>query len=297
MTVKSQYQIFRADAFEWLHRRRRHSISAVVTDPPYGIIEYTSEQLRKRRNGNGGIWRLPQNYDGYERNPMPRFTVLNTADLARISDFHSRLAPLLEKVLVPGGHVLISSQNLLSYLVIAEFKEAGFELRGQIARIVKTLRGGDRPKNAHRKYAELSVSPRSCWEPWLIFRKPCDGRVKDNLRKWGTGALRRPTKGKPFMDLIESSPARGAERRIATHPSLKPQAFMRQIVWAALPLGRGILLDPFMGSGSAIAAAAYHGLKSIGLESNARYFHMAENAIPRLVALEINGSLHLERQS
>lgn len=47
---------------------------------------------------------------------------------------------------------------------------------------------------------------------------------------------------------------------------LKPQDFMRQIVRAALPLGKGIILDPFMGSGSTIAAAAYLGLASIGLE-------------------------------
>jgi len=49
--------------------------------------------------------------------------------------------------------------------------------------------------------------------------------------------------------------ARGEERKIAPHPSLKPQAFMRQLVRAALPLGRGVILDPFMGAGSTVAAA------------------------------------------
>ncbi len=215
------YHIYHIDAFEWLSKRGEASIQALVTDPPYGIVEYTPEQLFKRRNGKGGIWRLPQNFDGHERSPMPRFTVLTSADHARITKFHNRLAPLLHKVLVPGGHVILSSQNLLSHLVIAEFVKAGFEMRGQIARIVRTLRGGDRPKGAHMTYAVTSVSPRSCWEPWLIFRKPCDGVVRDNLRRWGTGALRRQSQDKPFSDLIYSSPARGLEREFAPHPSLK----------------------------------------------------------------------------
>lgn len=282
------YQLHHVDAFDWLTRRGEARVHAVVTDPPYGIVEYTPEQLSKRRNGNGGIWRLPQNYDGHKRSPMPRFTVLTPADHSRIREFHSRLAPLLHKVLVPGGHVVLSSQNLLSHLVIGEFVSAGFEMRGQIARIVKTLRGGDRPKGAHEEYPDTSVSPRSCWEPWLIFRKPCDGLVRENLRRWGTGALRRESEQKPFSDLIQSRPARGRERQLAPHPSLKPQAFMRQIVRAVLPLGQGVILDPFMGSGATIAAAKHLRLRSIGLELDEEYFLLARTTIPNLAKLSTN---------
>ncbi len=158
----------------------------------------------------------------------------------------------------------------------------GFEKRADIIRVVYTLRGGDRPKNAHTEFSDISVMPKSCWEPWGLFRKPCEGRVQDNLRKWRTGGLRRISSDEPFKDLIYSSPARGVEREIAPHPSLKPQAFLRQIVRAALPFGEGVLLDPFMGSGSTIAAATACGLNSIGLEVNRRYFEMAEKAIPPL---------------
>lgn len=287
---RSFYTIVRGDAFEWLAARRSSSIHAVVTDPPYGVIEYTPEELSKLNNGNhGGIWRLPQNYDGYKRMPMPRFTVLGPADLGRIEQFHVTLAPLLFRVLVPGGHVILASQNLLSHLVTAAFYRAGFEVRGQIARVVKTLRGGDRPKGAHNKYPYVSVTPRSCWEPWLIFRKPCEQLVKDNLKKWGTGALRRPLRDLPFSDLIPASPARGAERQIAPHPSLKPQAFMRQVVAAVLPLQRGVILDPFMGAGATIASADHLKLRSIGIEISSEYFAMARRAIPRLSSLHGSG--------
>ena len=288
--ARSKYEIVHGDAFAWLAKRRGKSVHAVVTDPPYGLVEYRPDQLAKRANGKGGIWRLPQAYDGHTRRPMPRFTVLGPKERLAISKFHGKLSEALLRVLVPGGHVIIASHTLLSHLVILAFTTAGFELRGQVARTVSTLRGGDRPKFAHEEYADLSVIPRSAWEPWLIFRKPCEGLVRDNLRKWMTGALRRPAKHSPFRDFIESSPARNPERKFADHPSLKPQAFMRQIVAASLPLGKGVVVDPFAGSGATLAAAEAVGLRSIGIETNKNYFKMAQRAIPMLAAYR-NGSL------
>jgi len=157
--------------------------------------------------------------------------------------------------------------------------------------LVQTLRGGDRPKNAHKEFSDVTVMPRSCWEPWGLFRKPCEGRVQDNLRKWKTGGLRRISNDQPFCDIIKSSPTRTGEREIAPHPSLKPQAFMRQIVRAALPLGQGVILDPFMGAGSTIAAACAVGYRSIGIESDPEFYRIAVKAIPQLAVLPITGRM------
>jgi site-specific DNA-methyltransferase (adenine-specific) len=280
-----KYQVFQIDAFEWLEQAARCSIHAVVTDPPYGLVEYTPRELEKMKNGRGGVWRIPPAFDGCRRSPLPRFTVLKEPDKAALRAFFTRLAERLLPVLMPGAHVFVATNPLVSYLVYEPFIAAGFEKRGEVIRVVQTLRGGDRPKNAHAEFSEVSVMPRSCWEPWGLFRKPCEGRVQDNLRKWGTGGLRRISATEPFKDLIYSSPARGAERKMAPHPSLKPQHFLRQIVRAALPLGKGVVLDPFMGSGSTIAAATFLGLQSVGLEKNPEYFALAQKAIPQLARL------------
>ena len=281
------YTIYCVDAFEWLAEAPDNSLHAVITDPPYGLLEYTERELAKLKAGRGGVWRIPPSFDGHRRRPVPRFTVLSDDDKCSLQRFFARLSQELIRVLVPGAHVFIATNPLVSYLVYEPFIAAGFEKRGEVIRAVTTLRGGDRPKNAHKEFHEVSVMPRSCWEPWGLFRKPCEGRVEDNLRKWKTGGLRRISANEPFKDLIESSPARGAERAIAPHPSLKPQHFMRQLARAALPLGEGIILDPFMGSGSTIAAASACGLESVGLERNPGYFRMATAAIPRLVAMNM----------
>src|SRR5437016_6669211 len=250
------YSIHNADAFEWLANAPMNSIEAVVTDPPYGLVEYSDKELTKLKNGKGGIWRLPPAFDGNKRMPLPRFTVLTETDQKSLRDFSFRLASLLKCVLVPGGHVFIATNPIISHFVYESFLKNGFEKRAEIIRTVYTLRGGDRPKNALDEFSDVTVIPKSCWEPCGLFRKPCEGRVQDNLRKWKTGGLRRISASEPFKDLITSSPARGHEREIAPHPSLKPQSFLRQIVRAALPFGQGVILDPFMGSGSTVAAAS-----------------------------------------
>jgi DNA methylase len=45
------------------------------------------------------------------------------------------------------------------------------------------------------------------------------------------------------------------------------------------------VLDPFMGSGSTTAAAEAVGYRSVGIEIDKDYFHLAGAAIPKLAAL------------
>ena len=274
--------LFNADCFDWLKRQALNSLHAVVTDPPYGLFEYTEDQVAKLRGGRGGVWRIPPSFDGHVRSPLPRFTVLSAEQLSDLKDFFTDWGRALLPRLVPGANVIVASNPLLSYLVSDALATAGLERRGEIIRLTMTMRGGDRPKAAHEEFSEVSVMPRSMWEPWLVYRKPIQGRVQDNLRKWGTGGFRRPEKDRPFGDVIASAPTRKKERDLAPHPSLKPQAFMRSLVRAALPLGQGIVVDPFAGSGSTLAAAEAVGYESIGVEKDETYFNLACEAIPQL---------------
>lgn len=281
--------LYKANCVEWLRAQPAASIHGVVTDPPYGIVEYSEAEKAKLRAGVGGVWRIPPSFDGTKRSPLPRFTTLTRKDLDNLEVFFEGFGVELLRVVVPGAHVLIASNPLVSYLVAGAMVHAGFERRGEIVRLVQTMRGGDRPKNAHDEFPDVSVMPRSQWEPWLLFRRPLDGRVQDNLRKWKTGGLRRISDEQPFGDVIRSAPTSRAERAIANHPSLKPQNFLRQVVRAILPLGEGIVLDPFAGSGSTLAAANAVGYRSVGVELDGEYVKLAKKAIPKLAEYR-NGS-------
>ena len=285
--VHGRAELLLGDCIDWLDRREAQSIHAVVTDPPYGLVEYSDIEQEKLRSRRGGVWRIPPSFDGAKRAPLPRFTVLNAQDHAALERFFYAWGRSLLRTLVPGANVLVASNPLLSYIVSGALARAGLERRGEIVRLVMTMRGGDRPKAAHVEFNQVSVMPRSMWEPWLVFRKPIEGRVQDNLRKWGTGGFRRLSADKPFGDVIESAPTRAAERKLAPHPSLKPQAFLRKLVRGVLPLGQGVVLDPFAGAGSTLAAAEAVGYSSIGIERDRGYFDVATGAIPRLAALRL----------
>jgi site-specific DNA-methyltransferase (adenine-specific) len=278
------------DCNAWLDRQAANSIQAVLTDPPYGLVEYTEAEQEKLREGRGGVWRIPPSFDGAKRSPLPRFTVLKDADLAALDAFFADWSRRLMRVLVPGANVLVASNPLLSHRVACALERGGLERRGEIIRLVMTMRGGDRPKHAHLEFDGVSVMPRSMWEPWLMFRKPIEGRVQDNLRRWGTGGFRRISGERPFGDVIESAPTRATERKLADHPSLKPQAFLRRLARGILPLGSGTILDPFAGSGSTLAAAQAVGCRSVGIERDPRYFDLAVEAIPKLTALRTDSA-------
>lgn len=277
--------LFQADCIEWLKAAPALSVHAVVTDPPYGLVEYSDAEQRKLRSGRGGVWRIPPSFDGHPRSPLPRFTVLSEADHARLVEFFGAFGGALWPALVPGAHVIMACNPLISHLVSWAMTRQGYEKRGEVIRLVMTMRGGDRPKNAHKEFLDVSVMPRSMWEPWVLFRKPLEGRVQDNLRKWRVGGLRRLSRDSPFGDVIQSSPTPRTERRLAPHPSLKPQRFLRAVVRAMLPFGEGSILDPFAGSGSTLAAAEAVGYESVGVERDPTYFALAQGAIDLLSKL------------
>uniref|UniRef100_A0A7C9JR15 Methyltransferase n=1 Tax=Muribaculaceae bacterium Z82 TaxID=2304548 RepID=A0A7C9JR15_9BACT len=273
------------DCLHWLREQPPSSIHAIVTDPPYGVVEYREDQQAKLRSGRGGVWRQPPSFDGHRRSPLPRFTTLNGSDKEDIFAFFEALSVELLRVAVPGANLIMASNPLVVHIVSSALEKGGWEPRGQLIRLVQTMRGGDRPKGHEAEYSMVSVMPRSQWEPWIVMRKPLDGTVARNLVKWGTGGFRRISEDSPFGDVIKSSPTSRKEKQIAPHPSLKPQKLMRDLVSASLPLGRGVLLDPFCGGGSTVAAAEASGITSIGIERDKYYFDLAADAIPKLARL------------
>lgn len=280
--------LIHADCMEWLSRCPKESIHAVVTDPPYGVKEYDFDQIEKRKDGNGGIWRIPPAFDGSNRSPLPRFTALNEKERQRLHRFFVEWSKLLLRVCAPGAHIFVASNSFLSQLMFDAIIDGGLEYRGNVIRLVSTFRGGDRPKNHELEFPEVCSLPRGNYEPWGIFRKPIPNKmtVAECLRAYKTGALRRISEDKPFLDVIQSERTPTEEKEIADHPSLKPQSFLRQVVRASLPLGEGIVLDPFMGSGSTIAAAEAVGYSAIGVERYKDYFDLSLNSISGLHAIK-----------
>jgi hypothetical protein len=65
------------------------------------------------------------------------------------------------------------------------------------------------------------------------------------------------------------------------HPTVKPVALMRWLCRLATPPG-GVILDPFVGSGSTAVAARAEGFRCIGIDQDAEYLGIAAGRLSQL---------------
>lgn len=93
----------------------------------------------------------------------------------------------------------------------------------------------------------------SCWQPILCYGP-------DPYLAAGMG--RRPD----YIEWSEGSENNG-------HPCPKPRKFMQR--WIERVSLEGVVVDPFMGSGTTGAACAHMGRPFIGIERSAKYFDIA----------------------
>jgi site-specific DNA-methyltransferase (adenine-specific) len=75
--------------------------------------------------------------------------------------------------------------------------------------------------------------------------------------------------------VVDNPRLRGETWRQNFHPTVKPVALMRHLVRLVTPPG-GLVLDPFVGSGSTLLAAEAEGFRSIGIEKEAEYVAIAQ---------------------
>ena len=95
-------------------------------------------------------------------------------------------------------------------------------------------------------------------------------KMKPGARRLDNGSAAR------FFYCAKASPSdRGPDN---THPTVKPTDLMRYLCRLVTPPG-GVVLDPFMGSGSTLKAAELEGFSAIGIELSAEYIEIARRRI------------------
>ena len=124
------------------------------------------------------------------------------------------------RALRPGGHVFCRRPNDGVGWSHVRFEMAGFECRGSIVRV------GSRPARKPRKTDDLVRTA----EFFDLYRRNFVGTVAQCLRVHQTGGLRRVSAERPFCDVIRSDDR---------------EDFLAQLRRAALPLGVGVVVDPF----------------------------------------------------
>lgn len=147
------------------------------------------------------------------------------------------------------------------------------------------------------------------WEPIVLAMKPLDGSFAQNALIHGVAGMnigdsRTSAKGNwpanllldkqsgEMLDLQKDAASRffycpKATKRERTcggkvenkHPTVKPQALMEYLCRLVTPPSNGIILDPFMGSGTTGLAAISTGNQFVGIELDPESFETARQRI------------------
>ena len=154
----------------------------------------------------------------------------------------------------------------------------------------------EKHRQAGRREAVLELKPGGRWPSNLIhdgsdevvelFPQTTSGSGQKSTRSSSGNTFRA---GMPTGEIYEgdsgsaarffyTAKATAAERQGVTHPTVKPLDLMAYLCRLVTPPA-GIVLDPFMGSGTTVKAAISEGFRAIGIERDPAYFEMAQHRL------------------
>lgn len=273
----NNFNLLLGDSLVRLDGLVENSVDSIVCDPPYHLSSIVkrfgkSDSAPAKVKETGVYARSSKGFMGKE---------WDGGDIA----FTPKIWAKCLRVLKPGGHLVAFSHSRTYHHMAVAIEQAGFEIRDQIM----WLYGTGFPKS-HKQAGGWGTALKPAHEPMALARKPFKGSVASNMEKWGTGGInidasrvgeRFPANvihdglDEEWAKYFYCAKASKTDRGIFNnHPTVKPQELMTYLCKLVTP-ENGLILDPFLGSGSTGVAAVTNGFKFIGIEQDVDYFTTA----------------------
>jgi DNA modification methylase len=256
-------QLDNTDALDGMRGLPDDCIAALITDPPYGVdmAEWDGE--------------------------VPGVIIWEEA----------------LRVMVPGAYAVVAAAPRTYHQTAAAMEKAGFVIKDQLVwRYTQSFPGSSNLGGEWRSGLKTNQ------EPWVVAQKPLEKGL--NLREnweihyvggvrvgevgagnWKTNVIEcgkpndaerdfgiTPGKAYELPESLERGGWKNSKKLVNRHPTVKPLGLMRAIVRRFTP-ENSLLMDPFMGSGSTLIAAAAEGHSLIGFDLNYGYWDLASDRI------------------
>lgn len=271
--------IYHGDCLDFIPTLAPNSIDCVLMDPPYFLDTMDNNwepDEHSKRKPNSHIKKLPHGM---------KFDICQGQ---KFQEFMKETSQALFKVLKPGGFILCFSSPRMYHNAASAIESSGFEIRDQIVWtynisqvkafkqdhiIANDTKMTDEEKKKLIEMLKNHKTPqlKPMFESLCVGMKPIEGRFIDNMKKWGTGLIYTPF-GVPTNVMHFNKPNK-EERKNNSHPTVKPIALIEKLLEIFCPAG-GIVLDPFLGSGTTLVAANKLGRVCIGCEINEEYLNI-----------------------
>src|SRR3989338_7020930 len=220
-----------------------NSVHLMVTSPPYNVCKEYDEDL----------------------------------SLSEYREFLKKTWTEVHRVLVPGGRACINVANLgrkpylpLHSFIIADMQKIGFLLRGEIL-----------------CHTSSSASPSTAWVSLLSAKNPVLRDIHEYILIFSKEAFSRANHDDQpatmtrdeFLELTKSVWTFGAESaRKVGHPAPFPVELPLRCI-KLYTFEHDVILDPFMGSGTAAVAALMSNRRFVGYDIDKEYIKIAERRI------------------
>jgi DNA modification methylase len=175
------YTLHQGDSLETLKTLPAESISALVTDPPYGLGTYKEADVRACLSAwtSGETWNPPTR-GGFMGKAWDSWTP------------PPELWREVWRVMKHGAHGLVFASARTQDLMGISLRLAGFEIRDTLQWLYSN--GFPNPHNVEKatgdtQWKGYGTALKPAFEPIILIRKPLNGSIKDTLQKHGTGAL------------------------------------------------------------------------------------------------------------
>jgi site-specific DNA-methyltransferase (adenine-specific) len=299
MTTQFLDSVIQADSLTTLQLLPDEYAHLILSDIPYGIGAEDWDVLHDNKNsaylGSSPAQLKAGAVFKKRGKPINGWSEADRAIPKQYYNWCSEWAGEWFRVVKPGSSVLVFAGRRFSHRCIAALEDAGFSFkdmfawmrqraphRAQRVSSVYTRRGDT--ANAEQWEGWRVGNLRPTFEPVLWFTKPykIGTTLADNVLNYGVGAFNETA----FLN-YEKAPDNVLQsgfmpNETGLHPTQKPIRLLQVLIELTTQPGH-VVLDPFCGSGSTLAAAKLIGRHYTGFEIDPSYAKIAKQRLEQLV--------------
>lgn len=298
-------KIICGDSLAVMHKMEENSIDIVLTDPPYFL-----DKLDNRWD-----YKVVSNQKNRQTvKSLPAGMKFDREQGVRFYNWYLEVSKEIFRVLKPGGFFFSFSSPRLYHRMASAVDDAGFELRDcflwvytqnqvkamSLDHFIDKLKADQKTKDILKNKLKGWKTPqiKSCFEPIVMAQKKPDGTFLENIIKNEVGLFNTAVRIGDNMfpsniltienineimdkNFLIKKPDKNEKTGFNDHMTVKPLTLCEYLLRLSVFSKNGIVLDPFMGSGTTVVAAKNLGLNYIGIDINPEYVEIAKKRLEK----------------
>lgn len=293
-------KIINEDALKFLPMLDDNSIDLVLTDPPY-FLDKMDDSWDEKKVASTKYHHVIKS--------LPAGMKFDREQGKNFYKWYCKVADEIIRVLKPGGFFFSFSSPRLYHRMVSAIDDTGLLIRDcfiwlytqnqpkamSLNHFIEKLNEDKEARDDLKKQLSGWKTPqiKSCFEPIVMAQKEPQGTFLENFRRYNVGLLNTNVKiGQDMFPsnvvstdkinevvdkcFLISKPDKKEKGDFNLHRTVKPLSLCEYIINLTTYSNAAVVLDPFAGSGTTLAAAKKLGRKFIGIDINKEYIEISK---------------------